>query len=129
MRLIGVGNKPSETRGRIRASARFPKSLRIFRNVAGARRSIEHSGEHPVTHFRQERFDVELALDARREICPFLGCAWILQVIQCAAVGEARYQCAQLQRRHLNSLAKTGHARHSAKPVSYTHLTLPTIYS
>ena len=41
--------------------------------------------------------------------------ARILQVIERAAIGNARNQRAKLQRRHLNSLAKAGHAGHSAK--------------
>src|ERR1700687_533065 len=82
--------------------------------IAGLPVSVENRSEHAFANFGQNRSDIQFALDARRKTIDFFLRAWILQVIQCAAVGESRCERNKLQRGHLNSFAETGHTRYTA---------------
>src|ERR1700675_2328180 len=115
MGFVGVGDEPAYARRWVVAGAGFAEghfvATYIEAALAGA---VEDRSEHAFADFRELRGDIQIALDARGKVLNIVGGARVLQVVQSAAVGERGREGNQLQRRDLNSFAKTGHARDAA---------------
>jgi len=80
MGFVGVGDEPAYAGSRVIAGSGFAErhfvAIAIETALAGA---VEYSGEHAFTNFRKYGGNVQIALDARREILNFLGGSRILQ--------------------------------------------------
>src|SRR5579862_9517747 len=88
--LVGVRNKPAETRAVIRARTSFSERLLAFMVVAGLRRAVQNSGLHTFANIRNIRPYIKLMFYARREITNCIFTAWVLQVIHRAAIRQRR---------------------------------------
>src|SRR6266852_5351929 len=115
MRFVGVGDEPAYAGSRVIAGSGFAErhfvAIAIEAALAGA---VEYSGEHAFTNFRKNSGNVQIALNARREILNFLGGSRILQIVERAAICERGGKGSQLERRDLNAFAKAGHAGEAA---------------
>src|ERR1700730_530714 len=114
MSFIGIGDEPAHFRRWVVAGTGLAERGFVAADVKAALGSaIEDGSEHAFANFRQHRSNVQIALHARSESLNLVGSAWILQVVQRAAVGEGSRQRNQLQRRDLNSFTEAGHASHA----------------
>src|SRR5713101_2847547 len=115
MRFVGVSDEPAHAGSRVIAGSGFAErhfvAIAIEAALAGA---VENGGEHAFTNFRKNSGNVQIALNAWREILNFLGGSRILQIVERAAIRESSSQGGELQRRDLNAFAKAGHAGDAA---------------
>src|SRR5260370_30716547 len=90
MRLVGVGDEPSDARSGIVASAGFPERHFVPAAIEAAlARAVQNGSEHAFANFRKHGGDVQIALHTPSEILHFIGSPRILQIIKSAAISES----------------------------------------
>ena len=84
-------------------------------DAQAARCAVVHRAGHAVGHLGNQRLDIEMTLYAGLKVGDFFRRRRMLQVIECAAVGDGRDQRAQLQRGHRDAFAEGTHLAYAAE--------------
>src|SRR6266404_5852193 len=113
---VRVGSEPAKARAILGACAGLAQNL-LFAEVQAqaAGRSVLYRSGHALGDLRDQRADLQLAFNPGFIADDFINRRWMLQVVKRAAIGDGRYQRAQLQRRHGDAFTKRAHLAHAAQ--------------